>query len=234
MKLPVQGAQAAVLSCIVLMVMALSSCSRGEQRAPAPAVTGPRFELALVPGPAYRHSVGFLFIKLTMYPQVACWVETPDGRYVDTIYVTGKGARKKFWGAPSAGRPEALPVWSHARGAASLHADAVSGATPAGSVQAVSPVAGNFAPGRYVVKLEVNSSYDYNDRYTRVNSGVNGQPSLVYSAWIDMGKGEESADLVPVGTGSVDGSNGSITPGLEGLTTALQMLSSARITWHDR
>ena len=75
MKLPVQGAQAAVLSCIVLMVMALSSCSRGEQRAPAPAVTGPRFELALVPGPAYRHSVGFLFIKLTMYPQVACWVE---------------------------------------------------------------------------------------------------------------------------------------------------------------
>jgi len=230
MKLPAKGGQAAVLTCLVCMVMALSSCSRGERRAPAPAVTGPRFELALVPGPAYRHSVGFLFIKLTMYPQVACWVETPDGRYVDTIYVTGKGAKKKFYGAPSAGRPEALPVWSHARGAASLHADAVSGATPAGSVQAVSPAAGAFAPGRYVVKLEVNGSYDYNDRYTRANSGVNGQPSLVYSVQIHVGKGDESADLVPVGTGSVDGSNGSITPGLEGLTTALEILSSARIT----
>jgi len=196
-------------------------------------LSGPRFELALTPGPRYRHTMGFLFIRLQSSPQIACWIETPEGKYMDTIYVTEKVARKSWFGAPAAGRPEALPVWTHAKAAGPL-SDAVSGATPGGSVQVQSALPARLSPGRYIVKLEINASFDYNERYTRANSGVNGQPSLVYSGGIDVGKGESSVDLTPLGTGSLDGSDGNIRPGVEGLTTALQMLQSARIVYHDR
>jgi hypothetical protein len=195
---------------------------------------GKGFELDLVPGSSYRHSVGFLIFRIAMYPQIACWIETLEGKYMTTIYVTRKGAKKRWFGAPSSGRPEALPVWSHARDQVLSSTDGVSGATLAGTLQVESSLPARLAAGTYVVKLEVNSSYDYNERYTRANSGVNGQPSVIYSGRIGVGKGETEVDLTPVGTGSVDGSDGNIRPGLGGITTALQILQSVRVLYHDR
>jgi len=224
----------AIAVCALLGALALASCSPRRAHAAAAAGSGRRFELDIVPGPHYLHSVGFLFFRIRIYPQLACWIESPDGKYVDTIFVTTKVGRKKWFGAPSAGRPEALPVWSHARDQAPLNTDAVSGATPAGSVRVGSPLAAGLSAGTYVVKLEVNSSFDYNERYTRANSGVNGQPSIVYMGRIDVGKGEAETDLTAIGTGSVDGADGDIRPGLEGITTAREMLQSARILYHDR
>jgi hypothetical protein len=216
----------------LLAILALASCSPQRPNPSAAPAVGQRFELDLVPGPSFHHSMRFLFISVPLNPQIACWVETPDGAYVKTIYATAKGAKKKWFGAPSAGRPEALPVWYHARQQSSSPADAVSGATPAGTMQVQSPLPHGLTAGTYVVKLEINSSYDYNGRYTRANSGVNGQPSVIYSGRMEVGKGEAQADLSAVGTGSVDGSDGNITPGLDGITTALQLLQSARVTYH--
>jgi hypothetical protein len=76
----------------------------------------------------------------------------------------------------------------------------------------------------YVFRREINSSCDSNKRYARANSGVNGQPSVVYSVQITIDKGEAQADLAPIGIASMDGPEGNIRPGLEGITTALQML----------
>jgi len=231
MKHPLRTALALLL-CSLAAVLALTSCS--ARRAQAVAVNGKRLELDLVPGPYYRHSGHFLIFSVTTTPQIACWVETTDGRYLGTIYVTAKVVTRKWFGAPSSGRPEALPVWSHARAQASLSADAVTGATPAGTLRAQSPLGAGLPAGMYVVKLEVNNSFDYNERYTRANSGVNGQPSVVYAGRIDIATGESAADLAPVGTGSVDGRDGDITPGLEGITTASQILASVRVLYHDR
>jgi hypothetical protein len=219
-------------ACVISVAGALCSCAPARHNAPAAAVTGKRLELDLVPGSSFRQSVGFLFFRFSHGPQIACWLETPQGAYVETVYVTATGATKRWFGAPAAGRPEALPVWDHARRAAASPADAVSGATPAGTLRVESGIAGALPAGTYVVKLEINSSFDYNERYTRSTSGVNGQPSLVYSGRIEVGRGEASAELAPTGTGSIDGSDGSITPGLDGITTALQILHSARILYH--
>ncbi len=60
-------------------------------------------------------------------------------------------------------------------------------------------------------------------------SGVNGQPSLVYEARFMAGE-KKIYTLVPIGTGSIDGSTGDITPGFKGLTTALSIIKSATIT----
>lgn len=223
-----------VFVCSLGVVLMLTSCSPRHPQASAAVVSGQRLELDIVPGRYFRHSGHFLIFTITTSPQIACWLETPEGKYLSTIYVTAKVAKKKWFGAPSSGRPEALPVWSHARAQASLSADAVTGATPAGTLRVQSPLDAGRQGGTYVVKLEVNNSFDYNERYTRANSGVNGQPSVIYAGRIDIGKGESAADLAPIGTGSVDGSDGNIRPGLEGITTARQILQSVRVLYHDR
>ncbi|HOX38074.1 MAG TPA: hypothetical protein PL033_08805 [Candidatus Brocadiia bacterium] len=55
--------------------------------------------------------------------QLALWLETPDGKYLDTVYVTEKTGKKglgngymKVLGLKIREAGEALPVWAHARG----------------------------------------------------------------------------------------------------------------------
>jgi hypothetical protein len=235
MSVPHTARAAAVITASALFAaLALLSCSPARTGPEAAALVGQRFELDLAPGSSFHHAMRLLVFSIPLYPQIACWIETPDGAYVQTIYATAKGAERKWFGAPSAGRPEALPVWYHARAQSSAGADAVTSATPAGTVRAQMPLPPGLAAGTYVVKLEINSSYDYNQSYTRANSGVNGQPSVIYSGRIRIGSGETQADLVPIGTGSVDGSDGNIRPGLDGITSAREQLQSARVLYHDR
>ena len=219
--------------CIILAAAAavLLSCTRS---APAPVITpvqGSRFTLEMTPGPDYRSTTTFLLVfRFPIYPQVACWLETADGHYISTIYVTAKGAKKNWFSSPRGGRPEALPVWYHLQRAAEELPDSVSAATASGAIRHDSPASG-LPPGRYIAMLEVNRSYDYNERYTRGNSGVNGQPSVVYRCEIAVGQGSATGTFVPVGTGSPDGSSGGVTPGIEGLTSALTLLETATITY---
>ncbi len=191
-----------------------------------------QFTLRVTPGPDYSASTRILlFIKMPLHPQMACWLESLDGHFLGTIYVTAKGEKKKFYAAPAAGRPEALPVWYHVQSSGAPAADAVSGATSAGAAEHVAKAPAGLAPGRYAAFLEVNRSFDYNDRFTKKNSGVNGQPSIVYRAEIVVGPAGSKAVCAPIGTGSVDGSDGRVTPGLDGITTALTLIEKAEIEY---
>ncbi len=105
--------------------------------------------------------------------------------------------------------------------------DAVSAATASAAADHRAKL--SLPPGPYVAFLEVNRSYDYNERYTRANSGVNGQPSLIYRAELTAGKTPARASFTPVGTGSVDGSDGAVRSGLDGITTALDLIANAEI-----
>ena len=186
--------------------------------------------LQITPGPGYDYSQPFLlFFRLPQYPQVACWIETDDGVFVGTVYATRKGAKRAFYAAPSAGRPEALPVWYHRQTGSAPALDAVSGATSAPSPEIRKTAPRRLRPGRYVVFLEVNRAYDYNDTYTRTSSGVNGQPSLVYRATLDIADHLSSAQLALAGTGSVDGADGAIRDGTPGVTTALGIIAVATV-----
>ncbi len=216
-----------------LMIAAVSRCV--EQHAPAEAarIQGRHFMLRLVPGPEYKFSSRWFIFSVPIYPQVSCWIETPQGKYVDTIYVTAKSAGKTWKMAPPGGRPEALPVWFNLQKKRGAPADATSGPTPLGDTTSDSDLAAALPSGTYVVKLEINRSYDYNERYTRVNSGVNGQPSIIYQCAIAVGGGSSEGSFEPIGTGSVDGSDGKIRPGLEDITTALKLLDSAEISYDE-
>jgi hypothetical protein len=196
------------------------------------------------PGSAYSHKVKFGLFSATLVPQMAIWIETTEGRFVDTIYVSGKTA--KWSAAGGARRPETLPVWSHARGSALSDGlavpnkakrlpDAVSGATPKAAFTMVWKVPAGLAPGSYRIRAELNSSYDWNEAYPDKlpktdphYSEVNGQPSIVWECALELGGAAVETELEMVGTGALRGEDGAVTPGLEGITSAHDLAASIR------
>ena len=158
-------------------------------------------------------------------PQFAVWLEDTEGNYVSTLYVTERASHKSWIMSPKDGRPESLPVWYHASKyeptkstSPDAKLDAVTGATPKGGII----FNAKLDDKAYKIRAEFNTSFDYNVFYTKKNSGVNGQPSVIYEAVIpaDFNKSSEEIRLEFSGTGSLDGADGNIHDETENLTTA--------------
>lgn len=217
--------------CVCLLV-ALNSVTAQESSARISPVS---LSVSIEPGTEWVSTMWIAFIPKKKTPQYAVWIETADGAFISTITVTKNSAKDKWISAPKEGRPEALPVWKHACDSAGSKPDAMSSATSVSAVSVDSSVDLSVSGADYVIKLEVNTSYDYNEFWPKNAkegkgdySGVNGQPSLVYEGRFIAGN-PGTIELQPVGQGSVDGSNGLIKPGFEGMTTALQMIKTATV-----
>jgi len=188
-------------------------------------------ELIIEPGEHWQNKMKVFIFSVKKSPQLAAWIEDSEGNYITTIAVSEKSAKGNWMSAPKEGRPEALPVWSHKQQNYSVtdDYDTVSSATIKGSFGA-NIDRRSFVDGKtYHVYLEINHSFDYNDHWVKTNSGVNGQPSLVYHAQFITGQ-PGRISLFPIGHGSVDGSDGKITSGLENFTSALRIVKSAYIS----
>jgi hypothetical protein len=222
-----------VLALMAFSLLAGCAGSPGQATGPKPgAQSGTRFELSLQPGPEYAKDMKVFLFKYTVWPQVAVWLEKPDGSLVDTLYVTELAVTKDYRAAPKEGRPEVLPVWSALMQAAGDGVDGVSSPTTVGAtVEYGNDLAARLPAGTYIVKLETNRSYDWNSTYTKDNAGVNGQPSLIYAAELTIGGAADEAGFMPIGTGSVDGSDGEIRLGLDGIDTALQLFASMKVAY---
>ena len=170
-------------------------------------------------------------------PQLAVWLEDEQGRYIKTLYVTQKASGLSWFLGPKEGRPESLPVWYHAskhdakKSAAQNSSpdkkeiDAVTSATPKGGLV----INQKIDDASCVIKVEVNASFDYNSTWTKKNSGVNGQPSLVYQALLPAGQKEEVA-LELVGSGSIDGSDGSVHKNVAGIDSAKTIVRNINVS----
>ena len=132
--------------------------------------------------------------------------------------------RDRSWLAAGGNRRrEALPHWCHSRGvqyADGLYlptkseplADGISGATPRGSFDLkLSPEAGL---DRFVVKVEVNHSTDFNETYPEsAKEGEpgysggrhgSGQPAVVYAADVDLSSGLSLIHICLLRAGAVE------------------------------
>ncbi len=225
-------------------LIAAAAWSLGAQESSEPiaekpaAAEGTQIALDIVPGKKWKSIMWAGPIPMTKTPQIAAWVETAEGNFVATLTVTSKAATGNWFGNPEGGRPDSLPVWLAAAKRTSANAggesiDAVTSATPKAGIDVDRTV--GILPGKeYRIFVEVNASFDYNADWPKKAkqgeanySGVNGQPSLVYSGTFTAGTPATVA-LEPVGTGSVDGSSGEIASGTKGLTTALSLIKSAK------
>ncbi len=165
-------------------------------------------------------------------PQFSVWLEDSDGNFIRTLYVTERASHKSWIMSPKEGRPESLPVWYHAskhessktkkQDAKDSQLDAVTSATPKGGIIFNAEIENK----EYLIKAEFNTSFDYNDFYTKKNSGVNGQPSVIYSAKIpaDFNNESDEIKLSFEGTGSIDGSDGKVNSDVSNLTTATEIV----------
>lgn len=206
-------------------------------------------ELSVRAGPTYAHRAWMGPVPLRLTPQIAIWIESADGRFVDTIYVSRRSAASSWRGAAGIRRPEALPIWSHARGVRAPDGlfmpdrahplpDAISGATPSGSFTKRWTLPPDLPAGMYRIRVELNASFDYNraypDRLPESDprfSGPNGQPSVLWEAMIQLGPTPSSVALKPVGTGSLRGSDGNVRSGLDGITTAATIASEMSVSY---
>ncbi|MFQ3547942.1 MAG: DUF2271 domain-containing protein [Termitinemataceae bacterium] len=197
-------------------------------------VWGESLSLRIEPGPHWKETTFFFIFPFSHYPQMAAWIETPEGRVIKPLLISQSAATKRWRGNPEGGRPESLPVWYY-KGASidTQYIDTTTSPTPTKGTEIKYSRADLIPGAEYIVRLEVNNSFDYNTTWPKKAkpgqsgySGVNGQPSLIYEAVFRAGIPGETM-LYPVGQGSVDGSDGSIRPHLEGLTTALSIVSRA-------
>ena len=135
-----------------------------------------KISVAVNPGEAYSKRA----------PQIAVWVEDSDGTYVGTLFVTKKASGNKWIGSPKDGRPESLPDWYKAKGQNPAEKiskddlDATTSATPKKGIVISKDL--ELEKGKtYVFKCQANQSFDYNEYYTKKNSGVDGQPAVLYA-----------------------------------------------------
>lgn len=164
-------------------------------------------------------------------PSYAVWIEDESGYHV-TVYATRMAAenwKKEQWAS-------VLPIWYGVR---EKDVDAVTGATSKGGAIIQFNIPDEFAGKKITLFLEANASYDYNDYYKeglkkeQVGfSGVNGQPSMLWSLQLDPGEQKiGEATMKPAGAGDVLGNNHKVHDNLINVTAAKKLLLDIKVRY---
>lgn len=235
----------------ILPVLLLTACT--SQRIPETefidistnaGFQGNKIILEMEKGPAHNH------------PSMAVWLEDLEGNYIETLFVTQFVAKGVYphgaisasrWssGPGPARRPASLPYWAHKRGVRASDGlfipspdsplpDAITAPTPAASFR-LNTASSTLRSGKIRILMEINQPWDSNSFWT--NNKFPGdteyptslQPSLVYAAMINFSETVEPVFLNPIGHGHPSGENGKLFTDLTTLTTAKEIIYSAKI-----
>ena len=201
-------------------------------------------EIRVNAGGHYTHHYRWGILNLRLIPQMAFWLEDEKGHFLANIYITYRSATSQWVGGRKVRRPAALPVWSHQQGIQYQDGlympdrehplpDAVTGATPKNSFARELSLPKGLPPGKYVIKAEVNSSFDYNEKYQKDLSesdpdfnAENGQPSVIWKGGLVFGSKRTKVALSPCGHGEPMGKDGKINTDMNGITDASQIVES--------
>jgi hypothetical protein len=225
-------------STIVILTLLLTSNSWSQQK----------LTISYIPGKYYKNTHKIGLMKLNIIPQMAIWLEDTKGNFVSNIFITEKSAKNDWYGF-NVRRPEALPIWSHKMGVKYSDGlympdkkhplpDAVTGATSNDSAfNREWAIPENLEKGKYYIFSEVNNSFDYNSTYqedlpktSQYYNSVNGQPSILYKAEIEIGTIESNNKMEVIGHGEVLGRDGSINSDLSGVDEAVNILQSITVS----
>ncbi|MCX7986094.1 MAG: hypothetical protein N2662_04060 [Bacteroidales bacterium] len=235
--------QRAVLCTILLLIgVRLLGQQSFQQYLLNQAGEGQQLKITVEKGKEYGH------------PVIAIWLTTPDGKYLQTLYVSetvGKGvyphgkAHEGKWLPGEKRNPATLPYWAYSRGVIapdSLYLptsdypilDAYTGATPAGSF-IIQTRLDTVLTGKATLLFEINKPFDFNDFWHNTLFPDNqaykssGQPSVVYAVTIDMSNPDNPYFLNPIGHGDPAGKSGKLYTDLSTLTSALKIISKIKV-----
>lgn len=170
-------------------------------------------------------------------PTFAIWIENPETKETQTIFVTQRAGLDDWEGKVEV--PSALPQWDGISkkekldDKANMGIDAVSGATPKPGYFTTRV---RVRPGsKWNCWIEMNLSGDYNEHYPeydevskKTDDFGTGQPALLYKAYIEAEKGNA---VVPEVVGiSVLNKDEEIIRPVEGITTALDVFDEITIS----
>ncbi|HOO84801.1 MAG TPA: hypothetical protein PLS94_09570 [Prolixibacteraceae bacterium] len=186
-------------------------------------------------------------------PTFAFWIEDMEGNYIETLYVTqylATGVYKRARlaeGRPLsrpgfAKRPSTLPNWLHKRndGSPLLPTpdkpvpDALTGATPKSNF-ILKTVSVEKLPKQFVIMMEINQPFDYNEVWTKVrypdefDYSYSAQPALVYSAQIDADNLLDEYIFELKGHSHYSGKDGRLYTNMESLSTALDIVDEVKV-----
>ena len=202
-------------------------------------------KLTVTPGEHYSHRA----FGIKMIPQMAIWLENKKGETLKELYVS-EFVYKKLRDNEN-DRPATLPVWIGKNGNKlpeyntadqatlldlsknkQIEIDGITGATPKKEFIVKYKIPVELSGQEVVVRMEVNNSFDFNEKYKKGLSeddpyfnGVNGQPSIIWEGTVTLSKGA-SVKLEPVGHGSPVGNDGRMKNSLVDITTAAGILKS--------
>jgi hypothetical protein len=160
-------------------------------------------------------------------PAIAVWTETSAGAMIETLFLdqTLAYSEKPVWGGSNTPRHHILPLWRH-------RYTLVSGVDPNGAVDAFAAATPSHSftlddylvlgdSKSFVLCVEVNAPADPNDAYTNPHIG---QPSLLYTAYIELDSDQPYSLLELTGHGGGAEDSGAIQYDLDALTDAKQLV----------
>jgi hypothetical protein len=212
-----------------------------------PEGTGPVIEIEMTRGEAHNH------------PLMAIWAETPEGKFIQTLYVAesiGKGIFRHgdtshgFWEPGEIRRPAALPYWSHKRGIRAEDGlflptprdpvpDAYTGPTPQKSFILKTRL-DKPGPEKIRILFEINQTWDWNEYWTNdkypddSEYKTSCQPALVYaSPVIDLSDPGGPYPMEVIGRSDQSGRSGDLYHDLETITTALHIADKITVRFPE-
>jgi hypothetical protein len=167
-------------------------------------------------------------------PVMAIWAETRSGAMIETLYIDSRLAYSADieWGGVTTARHHILPIWRHKH-------TSVSGIDPNGEVDAVSSATPThtFSLDNYLVLgeeksfnicIEVSLPHDVNENYPDVHLG---QPSILYTAYIEIDEEKKYHLLELTGHGNNDAERGIVQYDLTDITTAKDILDLSIVSF---
>ena len=173
-----------------------------------------------------------------IYPQLVFWLEDGEGKFIETIYISGADGNYKNNSTKRRLDSEffrlSFPVWAGRMKQAGKalpsyekpYTDAVTAATPQSDFDLKMNL-GELSDS-FQILFEINKSSDYNAVYTKDNSDWVGQPSVVYAVEIDEIKPDSTYYFKPIGHSSAQSE---FVEGFEGIDSALELVDCIKIAF---
>lgn len=224
------------------ILVLLAACRADDKRGTAPVQMITNFE-----GVGQTFEVSFTKGKDFNHPVIALWLETADGKYIQTLYISQSVATGYFqhgddksgrWERGPRRRPATVPYWSHKRNVketdglyvpttATAIPDAYTGPTPLNNF-ILKTKSDSLLKNPVRIVLEVNQAFDFNRTWTTTlfpgdeYYATSGQPSLIYATdAIDLNSPAEKYEMKLIGHGHYSGATGELFTDVSGFTTAL-------------